>query len=101
MHRLCNKEHGIFSVVIPCEGGLAYSLARFISAQRMFERRYKQPYTWFIEQEHLSVPDEIIRELLRFFVIVNHEFFPLPIPSTTVNLVIGSTLRPRITESNN
>ncbi|MEY2411229.1 MAG: hypothetical protein QOF48_3899, partial [Verrucomicrobiota bacterium] len=51
MHRLCHPEHGVFSVVIPCEGGLAYTLARRISAQRIFEKRYGQPYSWFIRRE--------------------------------------------------
>src|SRR5215208_6009082 len=52
-HRLCNKRAGVFSVVIPCEGSPAYSLARRVSAQRLFERRYKQPYDWFITREHI------------------------------------------------
>ena len=39
MHRLCRPGTGILSVVIPCEGSLAYSLARKISAQRIFEKR--------------------------------------------------------------
>ena len=43
MHRLCDKARGRFQVVIPCEGGPAYSLARRISAQRFFEKRYKMP----------------------------------------------------------
>lgn len=29
MHRLCQKERGVVSVVIPCEGSLAYSLEHF------------------------------------------------------------------------
>src|SRR5262249_12215585 len=33
--RLCNPQRGILQVVIPCEGGLAYGLARRISAQRI------------------------------------------------------------------
>ena len=41
IYRLLDKKRGAFSVVIPCEGGLAYSLARRVSAQRIFERRYK------------------------------------------------------------
>jgi SAM-dependent methyltransferase len=95
MHRLCNKEHGLFSIVIPCEGGLAYTAARLVSAQRLFEQRYKQPYKWFIEQEHLSVPDEIIKVLEKFFEPVNQEYFPFNIPLTAINLCIGITLSPK------
>ena len=43
IHRLL-KPAGRFVVVIPCEGGLAYSLARRISAQRIFEKRYGMSY---------------------------------------------------------
>ena len=32
MHRLCDKQKGVFTVVIPCEGSLAYGLGRRISA---------------------------------------------------------------------
>jgi SAM-dependent methyltransferase len=59
-HRVCNQERGVLSVVIPCEGGLAYMTARRLSARRVFERRYKQPYKWFIEREHVNRPHEIL-----------------------------------------
>ena len=69
MYRLCDKSSGVFSVVIPCEGSLAYTLARRISAQRIFEKRYKQSYRWFIEREHINRPREILEELNPFFTI--------------------------------
>lgn len=95
MHRLCNKNTGFFSIVIPCEGGLAYSVARKISAQRIFEKRYKQPYKWFIEREHLNKPNEIFAELNPYFYIEHRSFFPFSIPSIHMNLCVGATLRPR------
>jgi len=96
MHRLCNKERGVFQVVIPCEGGLAYSLCRRVSAQRIFERRYKQPYRWFIEREHINLPDEIQEELGARFSIDRRSFFPIPVPALFCNLCIALTLRPRL-----
>lgn len=63
IYRVCHKQNGVFSVVIPCEGGIAYSLARKISAQRIFEKRYKQSYKWFIAREHVNVPTEILEEI--------------------------------------
>lgn len=93
-YRLCNKKTGTFSVVIPCEGGLLYSLARKISAQRLFEKRYKQSYQWFIEREHLSTPDEILEELKPYFKITHRHFFPFMLPSVGANLAIGLTLKP-------
>ena len=95
MRRLCHPQHGVFSVVIPCEGGLAYSLARRISAQRIFEKRYRQPYDWFIRREHLNTPAEILRELERCFVVQHRSFFPLVMPWVWCNLCIGLTLVPK------
>jgi hypothetical protein len=85
----------VFSVVIPCEGGLAYTLARRISAQRIFEKRYQQPYDWFIRREHLNVPAEILRELGTWFEVTHRSFFPLRVPAVFCNLCIGLTLRPK------
>lgn len=95
MYRLCNKQTGVFCVVIPCEGGLMYSLARLISTERMFRKRYGQSYKWCIESEHISIPGEIFAELKRYFEPVNTEFFPFLVPFVWLNLVIGITLRPK------
>ena len=95
MHRLCAKQTGTFTVVIPCEGSPAYTLARRISAQRIFEKRYNQSYKWFIEREHINRPHEILEELRPWFTIQQRSFFPLPIPAVAANLVIGFTLRPK------
>jgi ubiquinone/menaquinone biosynthesis C-methylase UbiE len=95
LYRVCNKRSGTLSVVIPCEGGMAYSLARKISAQRIFEKRYGQSYDWLIKREHLSTADEVTAELSDRFRIVHRRYFPIPIPFVFCNLVIGLTLRPR------
>lgn len=95
LHRVCNPERGTFSVVIPCEGSLAYSLARRISAQRIFEKRYGQSYDWFVKREHLNVVTEVIPELERFFVVEARSFFPIPLPLIFCNLCVGLTLKPR------
>jgi SAM-dependent methyltransferase len=95
IYRLCNKKSGTFSIVIPCEGGLAYSLARRISAQRIFENRYKMPYDWFYKREHINFPVEIQEEISRKFDISSRAYFPLLIPSISMNLCIGLTATPR------
>lgn len=95
MHRLCNKDHGVFSVVIPCEGSLAYSLARRISAQRIFEKRYKQSYDWFIEREHINLPEEIFNVIEPYFTLVRSTYFPIPLSVEFCNLCIGATFKPR------
>lgn len=76
MHRVCNKKTGRVVLVIPCEGGGLYLLARKISAQRIFERRYKQSYNWLITREHINEPHEIFQELKPYFHIVKRIFSP-------------------------
>jgi ubiquinone/menaquinone biosynthesis C-methylase UbiE len=96
MHRLCDAKRGFLSVVIPCEGSLAYSIARKISAQRLFEKRYKQSYRWLIEREHINLPYEIFAELSRYFDITSSSYFPIPIKLEFCNLGIGATFRPKV-----
>ncbi|MGI8728812.1 MAG: class I SAM-dependent methyltransferase [Solirubrobacteraceae bacterium] len=95
--RLLDKDRGQLLVVIPCEGSPAYTLARRISAQRIFERTYGMPYGPFIAREHINAPAEIIAELERHFTVERRRFFPLPFaPLVAANLCIGLALRPRL-----
>jgi SAM-dependent methyltransferase len=91
IHRVLAID-GKFSVVIPCEGGLAYSLARNISGKRHFEKKYHQSYDWLIKSEHVNLPQEILTELEQLFTISHQRFYPLYIPIITLNLSIGLTL---------
>ena len=91
IHRLLSPQ-GRFFAVIPCEGGLAYSLARRISARRIFEKKYKQSYDWFVACEHVNRAEEILSELRERFNVVHARHFPLRLPIISANLVIGLTL---------
>jgi SAM-dependent methyltransferase len=85
---------GVLQTVLPCEGGFAYWLARNISAQRIFEQRYKMDYLPIIGNEHVSVAEEIEAELHKVFDLEEQVFFPLPfLPVRTLNLVFGSRWR--------
>jgi SAM-dependent methyltransferase len=95
MYRLCDKDRGVFQVVIPCEGGALYSLCRRISAQRIFERRYRQSYKWFIEREHINLPDEIAEEIRPYFSLQRRSFFPFPLAGVPYNLCIAMNLIPK------
>ena len=86
---------GRFVAVIPCEGGLAYSLARRLTSKRLFEREFGRDYDWFIRSEHINVPWEIRGELEKRFQVVDTRYFPLRIPAVSVNLIIGLTMRLR------
>lgn len=95
MHRLCNKTSGIFSIVIPCEGSLAYSLAREISAKRIYQKRYKRPYDKFISREHINLPLEVFGEIAPWFEKVHSGYYPIPLKFEFCNLFIGANFKPR------
>lgn len=95
LYRLCDKKCGVLKIVIPCEGSLAYSLGRKISAQRIFELRYKQSYRWFINREHINRPHEIFEELSTYFLLKSSTYFPIPLKMEFCNLCIGATLKPK------
>jgi SAM-dependent methyltransferase len=98
--RLLNPTRGQFLVVIPTEGSPAYTLARKISAERVYKRRYGGDYSWFYKREHINLPGELFEELNRWFTIESRSYFPLPfLPMTFFNLCIGLSLRPRKAEA--
>jgi len=95
IYRLLDKDSGMLQVVLPCEGGLAYSLARKISSERMFKKRYDMPYDWYMESEHINTIDEVLNELNKKFTVCDHHYFPLRVPIRTVNLAIGINFKSR------
>ncbi len=76
VYRLCQRPNGRFLVVIPCEGSPAYTLARKISAERVYKKRYGGSYKWFYTREHINRPHEILAELHPYFMIEARSFFP-------------------------
>jgi len=92
IHRILKLNGGKFIIVIPCEGGFSYWFARQISAKRLFQKRYHQSYDWLSSIEHINRPQEIIFELEKFFKIEDMSYFPLKVPSITMNLCIGIVL---------
>lgn len=86
------KADGTFSVVIPCEGGAAYRIGRYLTSQRRFEKRYKVPYKWMIEYDHINNAREVMQALEERFKIVNCRYYPSWVPSIDLNLLIGITL---------
>jgi SAM-dependent methyltransferase len=94
-YRLLNRARGQFLVVIPTEGSPAYSLARRISAQRVWNKRFGGGYEEFYTREHINLPHEILEELAPYFTIEARSFFPLRVPWVFCNLCIGLSLAPR------
>jgi len=89
------KPSGQFCICIPCEGGFAYSLARNISARRLFENEFHMKYDPIVACEHVNNPGEIIQELKALFDIKKKVYFPLHIPLIWINLIIGILCHPR------
>jgi len=83
------RPGGSFAVVYPCDPGLAYHLARKISAERVFRRAYRLPYGWLIRREHINSPAEIETELRKRFKLRDRKFFPLGVPIPSLNLCVG------------
>jgi len=48
------KPDGTFCIMIPCDPGFAYSIARNISARPFFEKLFHQSYDWLINVEHIN-----------------------------------------------
>jgi ubiquinone/menaquinone biosynthesis C-methylase UbiE len=90
------KNSGMFQIVIPCEGSIAYTIARKISAKRIFEKKYKTSYDWYIKSEHVNLPHEIISELKKKFVIIKKTYFPIPISIEFCNLCIALNLKIKV-----
>ena len=88
------KPSGIFQIVIPCDPGFLYSIARKISAERIFKKKFKMDYKWFIEREHINTPEEILFLIKEKFKIIDKKYFPFLIPSINFNLCLGLTLKP-------
>ena len=89
------KPGGIFSIVLPCDPGLVYEVARKISAERIFKKRYGLPYGWLIRREHINSPQEILKLLDDRFDEVDRTYWPLRVPISNINLCIGTTRRKR------
>jgi len=95
--RVLRQPGGRFLVVIPTEGSPAYGLARKISAERVYKKKYGGSYAWFHQREHLNRVWEILEELHPYFIVESRRFFPLPfLPFIFCNLFVGLTLRPRL-----
>jgi SAM-dependent methyltransferase len=92
VHRVL-RSNGILSVVLPCDPGIAYEMARKISAERIFKARYHMPYRWFVRREHINSPAEIFHVLKQHFTVFDKAYFPFAIPFVNLNLCIGVTAR--------
>lgn len=89
------RDDGILDVVLPCEGGAAYYLARRISTKRMFEKRFGMSYDPIIASEHVSTLDEVLETLRPVFTAGYVKRFPFDVPVNTINLCIALRMHKR------
>ena len=87
------RPGAVLSVVLPCEGGLLYTLGRRLTTQRVFEKRYGMSFDWCIQSEHVSTVPEIARELDTRFRREHASWFPTMIPTVHSNICVGFTYR--------
>lgn len=91
VHRLLAAD-GVFDVVLPTEGGFAYSMARKVAAERLFERTFKMDYTPIVRNEHVSVFKEIMNLIEQKFIVKKQRYFPIFVPIADLNLCVGLRL---------
>lgn len=87
------KPDGFFDVVLPCEGGVSYTVARKISSEPMFRKRFKMDYIPIIRNEHVSTYAEVHAELVKIFDVTRTINFPLPIYAPLINICIALRVR--------
>jgi SAM-dependent methyltransferase len=87
------RPGGVFDVVLPTEGGLAYEIARKISAERMFRQRFHSDYTPIIRSEHVNTFDEVRTLLVGAFNVESSRYFPGVLPGAELNVCAGFRLR--------
>lgn len=85
------KPGGIFSLVVPCDPGIAYEIARQVSSARIFRKRYHRPYMWLMRREHINSPREILWVMKGKMREIQRSYFPLGIPIMNANLCVGLT----------
>lgn len=87
------KPEGLFSAVVPCEGGRAYTLGRNFTSRRIFERKFGKNFDWIMAYDHINNVKEVLSEIRKKFSVERIDYFPMRLPSVHMNLIIGLELR--------
>jgi len=86
---------GVFDFVIPCEGGVAHTLGRKVTAERLFRKNFGMDFTNICKNEHVNTFREIMYLIRKQFEVTNSSYFPLKVPLHDLNLVAGFRVRKR------
>jgi ubiquinone/menaquinone biosynthesis C-methylase UbiE len=77
---------GTWCIVIPTEGGLAWTLGRKLMFSRQMRQRYGIDYDHIMKIEHCNTCNDVIRHMTRSMD-CQVQFFPFRIPSSHINAV--------------
>lgn len=70
--------------------GLGIRLEEKFLYKEFLKKDIDNPYKWFIEREHVNIPQEILGEIQPYFKLVSREFFSFKIFTYTwCNISIG------------
>jgi len=89
------RRDAVFDVMLPCEGGVMYSLGRSVTTARYFKKKFNRPFSKFIAQDHVNSVAEILTALKAQFAFDWTAYYPTGIPSSDINLCVGLRLRKR------
>lgn len=95
IERLLHPD-GCFLVLIPAEGGLAWSLARKLFTAPYFTRTYGFDYERALRVSHCNRAAMVDNCLRKFFVVERRRLFPFGLGGVHCNLAIYYRLRKRI-----
>ncbi len=90
------KPGGIIVGAIPCEGGIAWGLGRYLTSRKRLLKNTKINPNKVVCWEHPNFSDEILENLDIFFEKVEQSFWPIRIPSIDLNLVAKFVFRKRL-----
>lgn len=86
------RPGGVFDVVLPCEGGALYRVAREFSSKRLFQKHFDVSYDKIIKSDHVNTYADVEYELERAFDTQEKHFFPFRAPSVHANICVGLRL---------
>jgi ubiquinone/menaquinone biosynthesis C-methylase UbiE len=81
------KPGGILAGAIPCEGGLAWGVGRYLTSRRWLKRHTSIDPDRLICWEHPNFADRVLDDLDRMFDVTYRSFWPLRVPLVDTNLI--------------
>jgi len=83
------KPGGVLAGAIPCEGGLAWGIGRYLTSRRYLKANSQIDPDKIICWEHRNFADSIMNQLTRSFKRVCVNYWPLSVPLIDTNLIIS------------